>query len=123
MATQKEDKKIRFQDRVLLNADQKYCRMHSTRQYFRPSLSYHLPLRTLFCLFLSGRLRQVLLYCDHWMLFVGRSSSTIASKDILTTGWILTKLELGRNDPFMAIFNNCCISRSHGLKIDFQNEI
>ena len=29
-------------------------------QYFRPSLSYHLPLRPLFCLFLSGRLKQVL---------------------------------------------------------------
>ena len=34
----------------------------SILQYFRPSLSYHLPLRPLFCLFLSGRLRQVLLY-------------------------------------------------------------
>ena len=29
---------------------------------FRPSLSYHLSLRSLFCLFLSGRFRQVLLY-------------------------------------------------------------
>ena len=28
---------------------------------FRPSLSYHIPLKPLFCLFLSGRLRQVLL--------------------------------------------------------------
>ena len=28
-------------------------------QYFRPSLSYHLTLRSLCCLFLSGRLRQV----------------------------------------------------------------
>ena len=34
----------------------------SILQYFRPSLSYHWPLRPLFCLFLSGRLRQVLLY-------------------------------------------------------------
>ena len=30
--------------------------------YFLPSLSYHFPLRSLFCLFLSGHLRQVLLY-------------------------------------------------------------
>ena len=30
-------------------------------QYFRPSLSYHLSLSFLLCLFLSGRLRQVLL--------------------------------------------------------------
>ena len=31
-------------------------------KYFRSSLSYHLSLRPLFCLFLSGRLRQVPLY-------------------------------------------------------------
>ena len=35
----------------------------SILQYFLPSLSYHLSLRPLFCLFLSDRLRQVLLYC------------------------------------------------------------
>ena len=52
----------RFLDRLSLNAGQKYCR--SILQYFRPSLSYHLSLRPLFCLFLSGLLRQVLLYCD-----------------------------------------------------------
>ena len=50
--------KMGFQDQLLLNAGQKYCRM----QYFRPALSYHMPLRPLFCLFLSGHLRQVLLY-------------------------------------------------------------
>ena len=33
----------------------------SILQYFRPSLSYHLSLMPLFCLFLSGRLRHVLL--------------------------------------------------------------
>ena len=38
------------------------CSKGSILQYFRPSLSYHLPLSPLFCLFLSGRLRQVLLY-------------------------------------------------------------
>ena len=34
----------------------------SILQYFRPSLSYYLSLRSLFCLFWNGRLRQVLLY-------------------------------------------------------------
>ena len=34
----------------------------SILQYFQPSLSYHLLLRYLFCLFLSGCLRLVLLY-------------------------------------------------------------
>ena len=38
------------------------CSKGTILQYFRPSLSYHLPLRSLLCLFLSGRLRQVLLY-------------------------------------------------------------
>ena len=38
------------------------CSKGSILQYFRPSLSYHFPLRPLFCLFLSGRLKQVLLY-------------------------------------------------------------
>ena len=60
-------RKISFQDRLSLNAGQKYCRMlqESILQYFQPSLSYHLSLRPLFCLFLSGGLRQVLLYMDH----------------------------------------------------------
>ena len=37
------------------------CSKGSILQYIRPSLSYHFPL---FCLFYSGRLRQVLLYMD-----------------------------------------------------------
>ena len=35
------------------------CSKGSILQYFRPSLRYHLSLRPLFCLFLSGRLRRV----------------------------------------------------------------
>ena len=47
--------KIGFKDQLLLNAGQKYCRMlQSILQYFRPSLSYHLLLRSVFCLFMSG---------------------------------------------------------------------
>ena len=38
------------------------CSKGSILQSVRPSLRYHLALRSLFCLFLSGRLRQVLLY-------------------------------------------------------------
>ena len=52
----KKETKVGFQYRLSLNAGQKYG---SILQYFRPSLSYHLSLRYLFCLFLSGRLRQV----------------------------------------------------------------
>ena len=41
------------------------CSKGSILQYFRPSLSYHLSLRLLFCLFLSGCFTQVLLYLCH----------------------------------------------------------
>ena len=53
-----------FSRPIIANAGQKYFKMlqESILQYFRPSLSYHLSLRPLFCLFLSGRLRQVLLF-------------------------------------------------------------
>ena len=53
-----------FSRRFLLNAGQKYCRIlqKSILQYFRLSLSYHLSLRPLFCQFLRGHLKQVLLY-------------------------------------------------------------
>ena len=56
----KKTKKCFFKTDYCFNAGQKYCRMLSILQYFRPSSSYHLSLRPLFCLFLSGRLR---LYC------------------------------------------------------------
>ena len=63
---------IGFQDQILLNAGQKYCRMlHSAILW--PSLSYQMLLRSSFCLFLSGRCTQVLLYivnnCTQMRLF------------------------------------------------------
>ena len=39
------------------------CSKSSIRQYFRPSLSYQLLLRSLFGLFVSGCFTQALLYC------------------------------------------------------------
>ena len=38
------------------------CSKGSILQYFWSALSYHLSLRSLFCLFLSGRFTQVLLH-------------------------------------------------------------
>ena len=54
-----------------LNVGQKYCRMlqESILQYYRPSFSCH----PLFCLFLSGRLRQVLLAFHLSLLNIGHS--------------------------------------------------
>ena len=41
------------------------CSKGSILQYFQPTLSYHLSLRSLFCLFLNGRFTQVLLYVEN----------------------------------------------------------
>ena len=56
----------------------------SILQYFRPELSYHLSLGPLFWLFLSGRLKQVLLYTrdniiihEFNLLYSGEFSHTI----------------------------------------------
>ena len=45
---------VQHNSRLSLNAGQKYC---SILQYFRPSLSYHFPLRPLFCLFIEWSLK------------------------------------------------------------------
>ena len=48
--------KIGFQYQLWLNAGQSIaeCSKGSILQYFQPSLSYHLSLRSLFCLFYTG---------------------------------------------------------------------
>ena len=46
------------------------CSKGSILQYFRPSLSYHLSFRSLFCLFLSGCFTQVLLYIIFTLKFL-----------------------------------------------------
>ena len=57
--TQKRRPKIGFQDRLCLMQVKSIaeCSKGSILQYFGPSLSYHMSLRPLFCLFLSGHLR------------------------------------------------------------------
>ena len=50
----KKDPKIGFQDQLLLNAGQKYCRMLQSAKLW-PSLSTNLPLKPLFCPFLNCR--------------------------------------------------------------------
>ena len=60
----KRTPKIGFQYRVSLNVGQKYYRMLQGEYSARLSTSIKLPfsIKTKFCLFISGRLRQVLLY-------------------------------------------------------------
>ena len=59
-----KDQKLVFKTNYLLmqvKSIAEFCK-GSILQYFKPSLSYHLSLRYLFCLFLSDRFTQVLLY-------------------------------------------------------------
>ena len=54
------------------------CFPWSILQYFRPSLSYNLPLWSLFYLFLSGHFTQVLMYakmCEEYLRSVGGTIS------------------------------------------------
>ena len=92
--------KIGFHSQLSLNTGQNYCRMlqKSILQHVRPALSYHLSLRPVFCLclFLSGRLRQVLLYMfealpgllgnmGKWYLFQGKREQRPNIEGIKTT--------------------------------------
>ena len=71
-------------------------------QYFQPSVSYHLSFRSVFSLFLSGRLRQVLLYMHlenkAILLLVKRTRIT------LKTVWYDTFLHDAQN-----IFKTICM--------------
>ena len=59
------------------------CSKGSILQYFRPSLSYRLSLRSLFCLFLSDRFRQVLLYKKTRFLFIYNQSISLIIFDLI----------------------------------------
>ena len=92
-----KDQKNGFQDQLLLNAGQKYCRMlpleHSA--ILLTSLSYKLSLRPLFCLFLSGRFTQVLLYYTPSFLILLTCNIPVVSiyfQSEVKTLWILDQM-------------------------------
>ena len=67
MATLKKTEKLGYNCIVMQVKSIAECR--SILQYFRPSLSYQLSLRPLFCLFLSGRFTQGA-FCNTFELFL-----------------------------------------------------
>ena len=60
-AHSQKDRKLVFKTnyRLMQVKSTAECSKGSILQYFRPSLSYHLSLGSLFCLFLGGRFTQV----------------------------------------------------------------
>ena len=68
------------------------CSNGSILQYFRPSLSYHLPLRSLFCLFLSSRFTQVLLYQLTWNQSIHLSEASLTMRELAERSLIGTYL-------------------------------
>ena len=105
---------IGFQDRLLLNAGQKYCRMlqESILQYFRPSLSYHLSLTPLFCLFLSGHFRQDLLYTEMFRFILKMKLRCQWSG--ICSPWLIARWE---------IFSRFCLLLMFLSKLTFQKKL
>ena len=90
------------------------CSKGSILQYFRPSLSYYLSLRPLFCPYLSGRLRQVLLCflsgaqgkltcwrCRWWLVLVAHSQT-------LDCGFVLLIISLPRRTSLLLLDLQIC---------------
>ena len=110
--------KIGFQDQLLLNAGQKYCRCSkaSILQFFRPSLSYHLSLRSMFFLFLSGHFTQLLLYI-YYHSILESLNCTIMVIFRYHMGLVTTKHVFGVSDKMGHIPVSC--AQSLARKINF----
>ena len=90
-------------------------------QYFRPSLSYRLSLRSLFCLFLSDRFTQVLLYVGSLTVIAFMKIVCVCVFYIVCKNIILCILEchlptvLPAKSDSDVIF---CLQNYQGLRID-----
>ena len=114
--------KISFQNQLSLNAGQSIAEYSkgSILQYFWPSLSYHLSLRYLFCLFLSGRFTQVLLYC--WLIINIPHIDVAVKRCKQYTNYII---HLGRGHGVLTFISQPCFSHTKafntlGSKTDHQ---
>ena len=81
---------------------QKYCRMLQGEHSAILSTYIKLPLRLLFCLFLSGRLRQVLLY----------TTTEIDRLFCVRCRVIINRLSMSKNSNNELFHKNHCYSRS-----------
>ena len=93
---------IRFSRNWPISGRIYWCSKGSILQYFRPSLRYHLSLRYLFCLLLSGHLRQVLLYVITTSLIINLSWAPLPGRVAQSVRCLATDASLTA-DPGVAI--------------------
>ena len=96
---------IRFSRNWPISGRIYWCSKGSILQYFRPSLRYHLSLRYLFCLLLSGHLRQVLLY-------------VITTSLIINLSWAPLPGRVAQSVTCLATDASLTVHRSRGRKFD-----
>ena len=77
----------------------------SILQYFRPSLSYHMSLRPLFCLFLIDRFTQVLLYYVIYYIMSRMSVAIYSDKNNLRGQKKQNNFEILTCDPLKCVPN------------------
>ena len=111
--------------KLVFKTDYRLMKVKSIAQCFRPSLSYHLSLRFLICLFLSAPLRQVLLYMGAILCHGNQSSNPISLKPYAAfppTWWCFTWIwakigQLTLKTYFFEILNSNCWWRTNGMLI------
>ena len=82
-------------------------------QYFRPSLSYHVSLRFVFCLFLSDCFTQILLLCNYHSLNGRNVFFLHSSLELTTVSWQQNSLTrpVFSNQPSSSSNNNSSSSK------------
>ena len=63
------------------------CSKGSILQYFRPSLSYHLPLRPFFCLFLTQVLLYAIMIRDEQSAILSQKNLSVESYNVAKIRW------------------------------------
>ena len=94
----------------------------SILQYFRASLSYNLSLRPLFCPFLSGPLRQVLLFLQTGSLANSEDPNEMSVRSVLIPGimfnpGIMFKIEQATTNRILKLKQIFMAEMHHNLEI------
>ena len=113
----KKDQKLVFKTNYRLMQVESIaeCFSWSILQYIRPSLRYHLSLRPLFCIFLSGRFRQVLLYISIQQKCSHQPQESVLNNSINRIG-IMNLRQIKHSLPAMPTRSRNTIKSTSGLE-------